>query len=609
MRLLATATTLLVLLQHSRVQAVTVDQVDATRDWRLGRLELRGVGVLLARDLRSGLATQPRRWFALWRPYPPFEPGAFRDDLERLGRRLRARGYYKPRVDGDVEIPAEGNVVDAVVTIDPGPRVVVGEVALRFTDDPPPAAEQARLLRALPLSRGAPFTQEDYEAGQATLRAHFREQGHAMVNVTRGARVDLDLQEASVDYTITPGSLAVFGEVTIEGTRNVDPDVLRREVAFDPGDPFRAKRLEETRARLVGLNLLGNVRIEEDTSHPPVVGIRIVVTELPHRDVRFGLGYDSEEGPRAIAGWRDYDFFGDGRQLGFTARISQIHRTIIADFLQPHWPLAESRVRLLFAEQQEDEETYTLDRIRVGPRFEWQAAPELMLYALYRIEYDSLSDVDLNVEQAIPGAVPSNALLSGLGFGADVQIVDDRIDPTRGFVFNLTVEPVGGVLGGEIGFTRVVTEGRGYFPIWGPVFGAVRGRLGSMEPLDGSDDIPVYERFYAGGLYSVRGYERRHVGPLTRRGDEPLGGRSLVDGSLELRYHVSRSLTAATFLDAGQVSLETFDFPLDDLRYGAGLGLIYRSPIGPLRVDLGFPVDRPRGDAGWQLHFSVGQVF
>jgi len=154
---------------------------------------------------------------------------------------------------------------------------------------------------------------------------------------------------------------------------------------------------------------------------------------------------------------------------------------------------------------------------------------------------------------------------------------------------------------------RLQGEGRRYQPLVADLAAAFRLRLGAEEPFGGSRDVPLFERLYAGGIGSVRGYERRHVGPLID--DDPVGGRSLVEGSAELRHPVTERVGAAVFADAGQVSLRSFDFPFDDLRYGFGFGVRYKSPVGPLRVDLGFPLEPPRGDARWQLHLSVGQTF
>src|SRR5207249_11118521 len=128
---------------------------------------------------------------------------------------------------------------------------------------------------------------------------------------------------------------------------------------------------------------------------------------------------------------------------------------------------------------------------------------------------------------------------------------------------------------------------------------AARVRLGAAEPFGSTSEIPIFERFYAGGINSVRGYGRRQVGPRAANND-PIGGRSLIETSLELRQSLTDALGVALFLDAGQASLTSFTFPIHDLERGVGGGVRYRTPVGPLRIDLGFPLDRRHGDAAWQ---------
>lgn len=335
--------------------------------------------------------------------------------------------------------------------------------------------------------------------------------------------------------------------------------------------------------------------------------IDVDLVEAPKREIRFGVGYSTEDGPRGLAAWRDYDFYGGARQLGFTARISQLRRSIAADFVQPHFPSQTSRFRLVFAQEQYDEDTYTLNQTRGSPRVEWDIVPGLAAYGFYRAELDLLSGVRRPVRERIPSAAPDTSILSGFGFGLDWNATDDLLDPTRGWILSGSVEPVGSVLGGDVDFWRAIIEGRMYQPLVFGLIGAMRLRLGGAEPTDGAKLLPLFERFYAGGINSVRGYARRRVGPLAE--DEPIGGHSLVETSIELRRAITDDIGAAIFVDGGQVSLQSFDFPFGDLQYGTGFGLRYRSPVGPIRVDLGFPLE-PRGDdARWQIYLSVGQTF
>src|SRR5262249_25711882 len=205
------------------------------------------------------------------------------------------------------------------------------------------------------------------------------------------------------------GPLCGFGDVTISGTRAIDPAVVRREVVFKTGDPFKQSLVEQTRANIVGLRLFSSVRVEEDKSRDPRVEIRIRVVEAPPHEVRLGVGYDTDEQIRGLASWRDYNFFGGARQLGFTGRISMLRRTISADFLQPHFPGSQDRVRVIASEEQELEETYDNDRSRLSPRIEWQALPKLTPYAFYRFEYDTLSSVDQAVKIDLPQLLSPDA--------------------------------------------------------------------------------------------------------------------------------------------------------------------------------------------------------
>jgi outer membrane translocation and assembly module TamA len=210
--------------------------------------------------------------------------------------------------------------------------------------------------------------------------------------------------------------------------------------------------------------------------------------------------------------------------------------------------------------------------------------------------------------------------VSGLGFGIDLNGTDDLVNPTRGGVARVNLEPVGMLLGGDVDLLRVVWQGRFYQPLFAGFQAASRVRIGSQSPTAGSTDIPLFERFYAGGIGSVRGYALRRVGPLASDAlggakcsfldcDQPLGGRSLLELSAELRRPVTERFDVAAFVDAGTVSLASWHFPLRDLQYGAGVGVRFRSVIGPLRVDLGFPFNRRGDDASWQVYFAVGDTF
>jgi len=592
--------------QSATAEITTVRDLPPRVRWRIADVHIEGAKSVRTRQLRPLLATQPRSRLTPWKERPRLSREAIEEDATRLVAFYRGRGHYQARVTTILDTDRSEKTVAVTFRIDEGPAVTVAAVEVDVEGALP--ADAHAPASVVPLKRGGPFNEADYDEGRVRLLAFARSHGFARATATKRARVDVVARTARVHYTITLGPSCRFGPVAIDGLERVDQYVVEREVVVKEGDVFDPKVLDRTRKQLLQLRLFRSVTLLEDDSQDPVVPITIRLVEGPHREVRAGIGYDTEEQIRGLLAWRTYDFLGGARQLGFTARASTIRRTLAADFLQPHWPLHEARSRLLLTFEEDDEDSYDLTQGRISPRLEWQATPRVLAFAAYRIERDHLTNVDNRVERALdPEATPNYATVSATAFGLDWNRTDDLTNPTRGWIVSGEVDPAGGVLGGDVGFIRLLGTLRVFVPLpWR--FGlATRGRIGTMDPIAGSDEIPLWERFYAGGIDSVRGYARRRVGPLA--GDEPLGGRSLMDGSFELRRPVAKALMLAVFVDGGQLSLDSFDLPTSGWQFGTGFGVHYVTPIGPIRFDIGFPLDRRGDDDAWQLHVSVGGAF
>jgi outer membrane protein insertion porin family/translocation and assembly module TamA len=598
---------LAVALVPAMARAVQLDALDLGGDWQLRKLRFVGNRAVPAGSLRDSIVTKRRPWYALWRRWPTFDPITFRTDLERIARLYQSRGYYHARITHDIELPAEGHAVVAVVYLEEGEPVTVERVDVELAEREVTPEQRGPLMALLPIAGGDVFSEEAYEKGAVYLRAWHREHGYARVKVEKSAELDLEKNTALVSYRVDGGPVCTFGDVHIAGAPTVGEDVVRRELAFDPGDPFKQSALDRTRQNLMSLNLFRAVRLHEDQGRDDRVDLDVKVSEAPPHEIRLGLGYGTDDQVRGLASWRHYNFLGGARQLGFTASASFIERTLAADFLQPHFPGHDNRTRLIFTQSQDDEDGYDLLRTRITPRLEWQATHRVTGFVFHRTEYDELSNVLPGLRKRLGDDAVSDGFLSGLGFGVDWDGTDDLLNPTRGFVTSASIEPVGNFLGGDYSFVRGVWEGRLYFPIIRKLLGATRLRLGAAEPTDGSAEIPLFERFFAGGINSVRGYGRRRVGPLVN--DRPLGGRTLVETSVELRHPITENLGGAVFLDGGQVSPSSFTFPFGHLRYGAGFGVRYKSPVGPLRLDIGFPFRPPDDDQFWQVHVSLGAAF
>lgn len=335
--------------------------------------------------------------------------------------------------------------------------------------------------------------------------------------------------------------------------------------------------------------------------------MRIRVEERPPRDFKLGLGYGTEDEFRGKVEWRNRNWLGGGRRLSFLLTFSSITRSLGVQFVQPYFPTRRSQIVVGITQGQEDEETFLLNFSRFRPRLEHRFSNALSGFLGYRLEFGKLNSVSPSTIRGV-GGFKREGILSGPTLGLVWNTTEDPFDPTQGEVLSFSFDQIGKFWGGDYQFYTFTTEAKKYYSIGWKTVLAGRVKLGLTDAFGSSANLPLFERLYAGGEKSVRGYGRRRLGPISDS-DDPLGGLSLFEGSVELRRPVWKGLNGTLFVDFGQVSTKAHDIPLDELKFSAGFGVGYATPLGPLQLYLGFPFDPPNGDAPFQVHFSVGQFF
>ena len=490
-----------------------------------------------------------------------------------------------------------------------------GQVSRIFEDESValPEESDAVLVRDFPLAVGARFTRAGYSAGAARYAAYLAAHGYPEARVDQHARVDVPGRCAEVAYRLEPGPFAVFGPTRIEGVGEAAGEIARREIAYVEGRPFDLARLEATQVHLRDTRLFSLVRIDkEPVDEKGEVPLRIELHEGPPHEIRFGVGYGTDDGIRGTASWWNYDFLGGNRRLGFSAKVSRINRWVEASFAQPHFPGVGDLASVAFTLGQQDESTYLDNGFLLAPRIDWKISERLVLSAFYAWRYDSLSDVsDATIEDLGPPDQFQNVgFTSSVGLNLRWNNFDDFANPTRGIGIGLTGEVSGGPLGADFDLLRVIAQATYYRPLFGDLILALGARGGSVVPFDRTSQVPLWSRLYAGGnaLFPVRGYGRRRVGPLSGS-DDPLGGRSVVVGTVELLYPVFGPVQGVVFADTGDVELSAWTLRPENFQTGVGFGFRASTPVGPVSIDFGFGLDRPTGDSMFHLDLMIGPRF
>jgi outer membrane protein assembly complex protein YaeT len=380
-------------------------------------------------------------------------------------------------------------------------------------------------------------------------------------------------------------------------------------LTYKAGETYSLKKVVESREKLLALDLFSTVKVgpAETTGTPVVVPMAVEVAEKSHREIKIGVGYGTEDQFRSQFEWRHVNWLGGGRRLSVLAKYSSIAVSGAVNFVQPHFLTSETQGIINLSQVQEEEETYLLNASRFTPRLAHRFSPTLSGFVGYRVEYNKLNDVAAPTVESL-GGLRREGVLSGPSAGMVWNTSDDPFNPKKGEVISLALDQAGAIWGGQYSFYKVTAEAKKYLEVgWQTIF-ASRLKLGLADAIGSSKNFPLFERFYSGGEKSVRGYGRRRLGPLSASND-PLGGLSLIEGSLELRRPIWKELNGALFVDFGQVSTRRFDIPVGDLQFSSGFGVSYSTPVGPLRLDIGFPFNPPRGDRPWQIHFSIGAYF
>ena len=604
----------LILLCAADAAAVSVDDLPPGDVYTIRRVDVQGAHGVSGTAVRGVMLTRLPSWYTPWRRWlnrPVFNANLFRADLQRIAALLRESGYYQATVTHDLDV--HGDEIAISIVIDEGPLVKTGSVDLDVVDFAPTPAEDAELRAQITLVPGTAFTQTAYDAGRDRLELSLKTKSYAYATVEKSAVVDTATDEAAVRYRVTRGIPAAFGIAYVQGTDKVAVRLVRREIAFREGEAFDPRKLDETQARIFGLRLFRSVlvRPHDAADRSGTVDVDVVVVEGPPRELIAGIGYGLEDEVRGQLRWQHNDFFGGGRQLGIRVKGSAIEQSVEGEFRQPYFLSPDQTFIAPLTQIREEEPAFTVARIRFAPRIERKLRPDLRVAIGYDVEYDDLSSVpDATVDRLAGGhsGYQPRGIVSSLTAFLERRTTTDLLDPRDGSVLTLTLEQAGGPWQGAYSFYSAVVEGKKYFPLPGERTLATRLRLGTSDAFGGSDDVPLFRRFYAGGINSTRGYDRQMLGPLSEK-DDPVGGRSLLEGSVELRTPVYGAFGGVVFFDVGEVRRQPASLTLGDLQFGAGVGVRYRTIVGPLRLDLGFPFVPPRGEPSWQVHFSIGQAF
>ncbi len=576
----------------------------------LRSFKIRGVKDVPLKKLTEQLVTPlPSPW--PWKKPPPFRPDELERDLELLQNEFRRHGFYHTVITPEVRI-LDSDRVDVILQVTMGSWVKVTRVEVTWETPTPPMNLKA-LEEQRPLKVGDRFSEEHYDALKRLYLNHLLDHGYPRAQVEGKVWLDAEADTADILITLKPGRLAFFGEARLRGELKTPPYLIFRRLTFKPGEVFSFNELYNSQRRLYETDLFQSVTLTPDLAaekdgHIPVM---VEIQEKKKRSVKVGLGYGDEDEFRARLAMRFRNLAGGGRLLDLETKYSRLETKVAGTFTNPQFMASKNDAVLLGGFARRYLPGFTDKAYYTQARLERDLPWLLRGYLGYGLEF------------ARPFNIPTQTLLllketeSGRLYTASMAMVglrrdsaDNPIYPRRGGLVSASAEVAPDFLGSSLQFVRTVLDARRYQALGrSEAVLAARLKLGLIEPIQATADIPIYRRFFCGGYGSARGYRLDYLGPRNQAGD-PLGGEALLEGSLEARLPLYKDLHALAFLDFGNVFLKIRHLNLGQLKYASGFGLRYHTPFGPVGLDVGFPLNPidPRRD-DYRLHFTIGQTF
>jgi translocation and assembly module TamA len=533
-----------------------------------------------------------------------------RGALEAAEALLRSEGYYQPVLEDIVE--GEETPV-AIVNVIPGRRFALAEVQVLWAEPPPDVGAETAVRREIGLAPGQPGRAGDVISAEGRIVAGLARRGYADAEaLPRRVVVDHSTFTVQPTFRIASGALVQLDGVRLETGGPTNPDWVVGLAPWSVGEVYDPEDVAELEQRLLETGVYDGVAValappdqSNAAGHRPVI---VTLTDRPRRILEAGATFSTAEGSGLDLLWTWHNQFGRADTLVWQARAANVDSRLGASLSLPHWRRPGETLRLSGALLNEDTDAYR--RTAVALAADLQQRIGKTSYISYGVgldagqydenRFDPLTRMPVNFNRDL-------LILTGRASGY-LDRSDDPLDPVSGWRLSASVQPTAVTGEDTVLFLRTEAQASAYLPLQDDARTVLAGRLRVGSILGGAElTVPSDRLFYSGGGGSVRGFEYQGVGPRLPD-NTPRGGLSLFETSVEIRRDVWRSFQAVAFLDAGAIGFqETPNF--NNLRYGAGFGVRYKLPFGPIRADIAFPLDRRDGDADFQIYVSIGQAF
>ena len=540
-----------------------------------------------------------------------YTPELLEEDAAALVKFYKREGFQNPSVTPEIEFDPSKTFATVTYKIDEGIRTRIGQILLRGNQH----LSDETLRKALQLRPEKPFYDAIVKEGSRQLLSAYEKEGYLYASIQSLTSFSEDHTTADITYDITEGEQVRVGRIILDGNLRTRNYVVLRELVIHEGDPFNPEQILKSQQRLYRTGLFTGIhfepiRFEDD---PTIQDLHLSVTEHQSIGVEFGVGYADYEDLRGFVEVSHQNLFGTGRSLTARVQGSRVEERYTLSYREPWFLFRDTDAHIVAAYLDRQEPSFHLNRASgtfgIDKTF-WKTPPSSLLGSLvYQYDRNRTSDV-------APGTVLTKDDVGQVTIGSiNPSLIldrrDDPFNPRSGSLNAITIRDAALILGSEAQFVKATVQSSWYQALSSRLVFAFSARAGVATRFGVTQVIPLPERFFAGGMSTVRGYEQDKLGieGVTIVNGNPTGGNAMLIFNEELRIALPQSFGLVLFFDHGNVWLEYRDIRLSDIKSTTGVGIRYNTPVGPIRLDWGYKLNRETGESPWAVNFTLGHAF
>ncbi len=552
-------------------------------------------------DLIGKIETRERWWLSWLTGRGAYQEDIMEIDIERIKAAYQDVGYQDVKVTPPQVTLVDDEYLDVLIEIDEGPLYHVGTIDVSGDL----MREKGELLSLLKLKPGDVFSRLELRNSVLALTDLYADNGYAYANVSPLPEKNEQTHIINLNLDIEQGRQIYVEKIVVRGNNKTRDKVIRREIPIQEGELYSARKIKAANRNIRNLGFFDEVNlIDKPGSEPDKSVLDVSVAEKPTGTFSIGMGYSSVDKVIAQGSISQDNLFGYGVKMNLSGAVSASSLTYSLGLSDPHF--LDTDWTAGFEVYKSEREYSSYDDYRTGGaiRGGHSVTQNSKLYLTYRYEVQEVLNVDDDASAIIKDA-EGKSTLSSLTAQWVRNTTDNFQDPSSGGITKVSLEYAG--LGGTQHFIKPMAEHRHFFPMfWGTVF-SVNGAVGYVGRTT-DERVPLSEKFFLGGIRTLRGFKSREVGPYD--GDDYIGGEKMAYFNLEYIFPIDRDLglKGVLFYDTGNAWYESQDY-FEEMRHSVGAGIRWLSPLGPLRFEWGYNLDRYSDEKSSVFEFSIGKAF